>query len=296
MAGLLTVGAVLAGCSSGGGTSSSGGMAAPAGAKDGIVSAPERSVGSGSPSGGGTGDVGANRTVVHERDLIRTGEITLTSRHLGQARAEVDRLLTAFGGSIDTEQTSHRRDGAIDRSVLVVRVPTYRFKAAMEAFGKVGRVRHADSSTQNVTQDVIDVRERLLTLDASLDRLRAFQKQTTDVTDLIRLEQEITARESERQSLQAQQDYLANQTSMSTITLTMTRPEPAPPGPLDHAGFLAGLRAGWHALTDTVVVALTAVGAALPFAGVLALLGAPALLLLRRVLRSRRTAPAEPVA
>ncbi len=63
-----------------------------------------------------------------------------------------------------------------------------------------------------------------------------------------------------------------------------------PPGALDDAGFLAGLKSGWNALQDTVVVVLTVVGAVLPFALALALVGVPLVLLVRRTLRARPAA------
>jgi hypothetical protein len=135
------------------------------------------------------------------------------------------------------------------------------------------------------------VTERVQTLRNSLDRLQRFQRAARDAGDLVRLEQQITTRQSELQSLVAQQSYLADQTSMSTITVVLSRPEVtvAPPGALDDAGFAAGLAGGWQALGDVLVVVLTALGAALPFLLAGALLGLPAVLLVR-VLRRRRAA------
>jgi len=281
----------LAACSGGGG----GGSSADTGfatsdsgsAAGGAAKAPEAPEALGAPSGA------VNRTVVETRARIRTGELVLTSRHLDHARAEVDRLVAAFGGTIDNEQTTHRSNGSIERSTLVVRVPAPRFDAAMTALGRLGTKVTDHTSSEDVTQQVIDVRERLQTLQNSLDRLQKFQRQAADVADLLRFEQEITQREAEIQSLTAQRDYLADQTTLSTITLTLERPAAAPPGALDDAGFLAGLRAGWDSLVATVVVMLTVTGAVLPFGGVLLLLGVPAWLLLRRSFARRRTAEAD---
>ena len=127
----------------------------------------------------------------------------------------------------------------------------------------------------------------------SLDRLQSYQAQAKDVEDLLRYEQQITQREAELQSLEAQQSYLADQTSMSTIHVTMTTPRDivGPPDSLDDAGFLAGLRSGWNALRGAAIVLLTVVGAALPFAGVAALVGLPVWLLVRRVVRHRADTP-----
>jgi hypothetical protein len=243
--------------------------------------------GSGPPSADG-----ANRTVVTVRSVIRTGEIAVTNDDLDAAREELDDVLLALDGIIDSESTQHDRKGRIERSTLVVRVPVDRFKAAMTALQGLGTAEHSDSSAKDVTTEVIDVEERVETLENSLDRLQRFQRSAAGIDDLIRYEQQITEREAELQSLKSQQAYLADQTSMSTITLYLSVPDKfvPPPGALDDAGFLAGLKSGWNALQDTVVVVLTVVGAVLPFALTLALVGVPLVLLVRRTLRARPAA------
>jgi hypothetical protein len=240
-----------------------------------------------------------NRTVVQVRSVIKTGEIALTAKDLDGVRARIDGLLVSVGGIIDSERSTHTRAGDLKRSTLVLRVPVDKFDTAMDGLARFGKVRHSDTASKDVTTQVIDVDERVQTLRNSLDRLQAYQRDAKDIDDLIRFEQQITQRESELQSLKAQQDYLADQTSMSTISVYLSTPKAfvEPPGALDDAGFLAGLKSGWNALTSAVVVALTVVGAVLPFAVVLLLVGVPVWLLVRRTVRSRaaaRPAPAGP--
>ncbi|QNN52440.1 DUF4349 domain-containing protein [Nocardioides mesophilus] len=234
----------------------------------------------------------ANRTVVKVKAVIKTGEVAVTDPDLDRARRELDDLLVSLGGTVDSEQTEHDRDGDITNAQVVVRVPVQRFDAAMRAIEGLGKTQHSDTSGKDVTTEVIDVEERVQTLENSLDRLQSYQRRAKDVDELLRFERDITARQSELQSLQAQQAYLADQTSMSTISVYLSTPEKyvAPPGALDDAGFLAGLEGGWNALVDTVVVALTVVGAVLPFGVVLLVVGLPAWLLVRRLRQRRREA------
>ena len=240
----------------------------------------------------------ANRTVVRTRSVIRTGEVTLTSKHLDQVRDDVEALLVAIGGTVGSEQVSNDGSGRIERSTLVLRVPVDKFTVAKKALMRMGKLEGSDESAKDVTTEVIDVGERVETLQNSLDKLQRYQRNADDVTDLLDFEEKITVRQSELQSLQAQQSYLADQTSMSTITLHMSTPEKyvAPPDALRDAGFLSGLKAGWHALGDVAVVAVTVVGALLPFLVAGLLVGVPTWLGLRALLRRRqasRPAPAE---
>ena len=240
------------------------------------------------------GAPGVNRTVISVRSVIKTGEIALVDDDLDATRAEISGLLVSVGGIIDSESSAHDKDGDLKRTTLVLRVPVDKFETAMTSLADLAKVQHFDTASKDVTTQVIDVDERVQTLQNSLDRLQAYQRDARDIDDLIRYEQQITQREAELQSLKSQQSYLADQTSMSTITVYLSTPKAyvEPPSALDDAGFMAGLKSGWDALVSTVVVALTVVGAVLPFAGVALLVGIPVWLLVRRTLRARTPAPA----
>lgn len=241
---------------------------------------------------------GVTSTVFEVRSVIRTGEVVLTSPDLDEARAEVDAVLAGLDGVVENESTAHDDEGGIRRSTLVLRVPVTRFAEAMTALEGIGKTQSSTTRSDDVTTEVIDVDERVETLENSLDRLQSYQAEAKNIEDLLRYEQQITQREAELQSLKAQQSYLADQTSMSTITLTMSTPREivGPPDALDEAGFLAGLRSGWNALQGAVIVLLTVVGAVLPFAAVLVLVGVPVWLLVRRTLRQRGATPPAPPA
>lgn len=288
----IVLAVLLVGCGGGGGTASSDSAgAASKVARDGMEVS-SRTGGRQAFDGPNNGASGANRPAVQTRAVIKTGEIAVVSDDLDRVHGEVERLVDGLDGYVASEDTTNDRDGSITDSVLKVRMPVASFAGAVEAVSAMGKVKYASSGEKDVTTKVIDVGSRVQTTEKSLRRLRAFLARSTDVGELVRLENEITSRESELESLKAQQDYLSNQTSMATLTVYLSTPEEyvAPPGALEDAGFVAGLRGGWNALVDTVVVALTAIGAFLPFGLALTLIGIPVLWLVRRL---RRT-PAEP--
>jgi hypothetical protein len=232
---------------------------------------------------------------VQQQAVIRTGDISLRTPDPQQARDRVDLLLIRLHGSVDDERSVYDKSGRIRDSHLVLRVPVDSFGTAMSDLEQLGTVVHSSSTGQDVTTEVIDVQQRLRTLRISLHDLNAFQRKAATIDQLLRFENAITQRRGQYQSLKAQHDHLVNQTSMSTIDLELAVP-PAHAAPAEHhrAGFVTGLRHGWTALTGTAQVALTAVGAVLPFAVVLALVGLPLWWLTRRGSRNRPpTTPAD---
>ena len=233
----------------------------------------------------------ANRPVVQTRAVIRKGEIWLVAKEMNRARGEIDDLLAAHGGYLSSEDTENDRAGRPERSTLVMRVPEPAFATVMAELAEIGRAEHAERSSDDVTTQVIDVDARVATQEASLARLQRFLRAATTVEDMIRLESEIATRQASLESLKAQQKYLSDQTSMSTITVRLRTPAaPPPPRAEDETGFLAGLEDGWNALKTVLVGAATVTGALLPFVIALALLGVPTWLLLRTATRRRKQA------
>jgi hypothetical protein len=94
--------------------------------------------------------------------------------------------------------------------------------------------------------------------------------------------------------MKAQQTYLRDQTSLSTITVRLRTPDAPPVAPADDAGFLTGLANGWAALRTVLVGLATVTGAMLPFVLAIGVLAVPALLLVRTARRRRQTATPPP--
>jgi hypothetical protein len=164
--------------------------------------------------------------------------------------------------------------------------------AMLDRLGRLGREQSRSSSTQDVTQDVADVDARVASIQASIARVRAILSRAERIGDVVSVEGELSRRTTELESLQARQRALAGQVNYATITLQLTADRAAAPAPPpDRAGFVGGLRDGWHAFAATLGWVLTALGAVLPFL-LLAVPVVVALLLRRRRLTAAPSAPA----
>jgi hypothetical protein len=125
----------------------------------------------------------------------------------------------------------------------------------------------------------------------SIRQIEALLGRAGELRDVIAIESELARRQAELDSLKSQQAWLADQTSLSTITVHLSR-EGAPPAQDDDRGFLVGLEDGWDAMKGATALLLTVVGAVLPFAVLLALLGVPLWLVVRRRLGAVRVSAA----
>jgi hypothetical protein len=217
---------------------------------------------------------------VAQRAVIATGSLRLTSQKLDDARQDAISLVTGFGGHVADEQSRSDSHGRLDRVDLTLRVPAASFGKALDQLGRLGTVRHRQQSVEDVTTQVIDTEARVKAQAASVASIERLLARATTIAEIMAVERQLSSRQAELDSLEQQQKWLGDQTSLSTVQLTLTRPEKD--AGAEASGFLGGLEDGWHALGESTVAVGTAVGAVLPFAVVLAVIGLPVWMLVRR--------------
>ncbi|HJQ44193.1 MAG TPA: DUF4349 domain-containing protein [Jatrophihabitantaceae bacterium] len=183
-----------------------------------------------------------------------------------------DAIAEQAGGDVDGDD---RTSGRHATASLVLRVPPAALQATLHKLSKLGRELGRQLSTTDVTQQVADVHARLVSANAALDRLRALYKNAHKVSDLIAIENELSARESDRESMLARQRALTHQTEKATINLTLVTAsnhavvhKPAK----KRGGFLGGLQRGWDGFVAAAIWVASALGTLLPFVALVALL------------------------
>jgi hypothetical protein len=117
-----------------------------------------------------------------------------------------------------------------------------------------------------VTQEVANVSSLVTSEQAAITALDGLLQRAASVSDLLQVQQQISADESTLNSLLAQQRALNDETSYATVSMTLVPPPHMPPHKKSAGhSFLTGLRSGWRALRHATGVVATALGAALPF-------------------------------
>lgn len=296
----ITMTAALAACSSASDSASDGGadmsdeMAASATelaeSEPGGATRGDAATGGDTTGSDTTSTVADLRTPPSERAVISTGTVSLRSKDVAEARREVQRVVDAQGGDITDENTETDDEGATSYSRLVVRVPSAKFNAAMVALEEAAEFRSSNRGAKDVTTEVIDTDVRVRAQESSLKRVELLLSRAQSLKDIIWIESQLTSRQAELDSMKSQQAWLRDQTSFSTITVDITAiTEKDKVEEEKETGFLAGLDGGMKAMGASLSAIATVVGALIPFAVLLLVLGLPVWLLVRR---RRTTQPA----
>ena len=291
VAGALLVGA-LAGCSSSG-NSSSGGAASQVGAAQGggsSVSGDQKAPPA--PGASSPGSEAVTQVVAAERKITRTASLSIQVKDVARAANAVRAVADGVDGFVLNEQLG--KDGGPQPltggtpsqtfngfGTITLSVPADRLDTTTDQLARVGTVLSRSTTSQDVTDQYVDTASRVKTMQASLDRVRALLAQATNIGQVVSLESELSRREADLESLQAQLAALKGSVDRSTVTVSLSTPAVVAAA-VDDTGFLAGLRQGWHAFQTSVTAVLTVVGALLPFAALVGLVGWPLWRWLRR--------------
>ena len=100
----------------------------------------------------------------------------------------------------------------------------------------------------------------------SVDNVREFMERTENLDELVRLEAELTRRQTDLEQLEAQQRNFADRVALSTVTIEVI-PTAAVPAPVvaEDDGIGDAFRSGWAAFTTLLFGLGYVLAATLPF-------------------------------
>lgn len=207
-----------------------------------------------------------------ERSVVTTGWLQLTVDDPVGTAADASALVERAGGRVDHRSETPGTETQPARASLVLRIPVDELDNTVAALRELGRVDQVSLDASDVTVERQDLEARIEALTASVGRLQQLLASAATTAELIEIESELTTRQAELDGLTAQRELLVDQIDYATVSLELVTEGVAPSaGPGD---FWSGLAVGWDSLVAFTGAALVALGVALPWLGVLVVVGA----------------------
>lgn len=222
--------------------------------------------------------------------LVRRADVALVVTDVQATTAQVRALASKAGGAVISEDFTKGSSAEANMTgTITIEVPAESLDTALSDLEGLGEVTWRSTSAQDVKGQYVDLEARIASLQTSVERMRALMAQATNVADIIAIEAELSRRQADLDSLQAQFSALKGEVAMSPISIRLATDRSALG--VDGGGFVGGLKAGWSALIASVNALLVLAGALVPFVVVLGVIAAPLVWWLRRRRASR---PAKP--
>ena len=187
------------------------------------------------PAEGARGETGSldegavAQPLPEESMIIYTGDISIVVADTEAAATDIEALATGMGGRVVSSSFYQSGQGALAGSITI-RVPVERFDEAMNRIQEMAvEVRRADRSSEDVTEEYVDLQARLENLEATADRVRSFLDQAGTVEEALAVNQELSRLEEEIEAYKGRIQFLENRADFSTITVNLTPDELAQP-------------------------------------------------------------------
>ncbi len=159
------------------------------------------------------------------RDIIFTANITTAVTDVIGAGEEATRIIQGLGGIVFGQHTTANPNPS---TVLTFKVFPKDFQTALDRLGSIGELRDQTVSADDVTERVVDIRSRIATAEASVQRLRGFLENATDTQTIADLEGQLLERETALETLRGQLRTIEDQVALATIVLNIVQANARP--------------------------------------------------------------------
>jgi len=167
--------------------------------------------------------------IVTERKLIRNADIVLESDNPAESLRKVTQIAEGNGGFVvSSESKQGNAEGQLKPETTVtvtIKVPAAQFDAVVNQIRGAGsRVSQDKTTTQDVTEEYIDLEARIRAKQALEAQFMEIMKQARTVQDALEVQRQLSDVRAEIERLEGRRRFLENQTSLSTINITMSPP------------------------------------------------------------------------
>jgi hypothetical protein len=183
-------------------------------------------------NGNGVGSIGKLQTNQVESEksqvaaingpmIVRTAELSLTTKEFDHARATVEEILKRHKGYVG-ELNVNTSSGSARSLRGELRLPASQLDAALTDFKALGRVEGELQSGEEVTQKYVDLEARLANSKHTEQRLSdMLLNRTGKLSDVLAVEMQISRVRGEIEQMEAERKQLKNQVDYATLTITV---------------------------------------------------------------------------
>jgi hypothetical protein len=200
--------------------------------------------------------------VAAELKLIKTADLTCEIEDVEKGFEEVYAIAAAEKAIVVETSRSVAEEGYALGSVTM-KVHPSKFDETIKALRHVGRLLSENSTTEDVTEEYVDLQARLENAEAARDRyLEILATRAGAVHDILEVEREIERVTENVERFKGQLRYLDSRVGLSTITIHLEEPHAAVP-----TGYSFGktIKTAFRGAVSVCIFLLAAVIILLPF-------------------------------
>ncbi|WP_157334339.1 DUF4349 domain-containing protein [Paenibacillus lutrae] len=156
------------------------------------------------------------------RKLIYKANLTMEVKNYAQAQTELRNLVAASGAYLleFTENTSSSEIGGN----FTIKVASGEFNSLLDAMEKMNPAKQRNVTSQDVTEEYVDLAARLKAKEVVETRLLSFMEKATKTDELLAFSTELGKVQEEIERIKGRMRFLDQNVELSTIELRMYQP------------------------------------------------------------------------
>lgn len=166
----------------------------------------------------GLSSLGALPAVSQERMIVRNGEMSLVVVDVLKSRDEIASLTSRLDGYVVSSSISGIEQEL--RGNIAIRVPDSKFEQAMSELRKMAvRVTSERTSSQDVTEEYVDLESRLKNAQATESQYLVLLDRANTVEEILKVQESLSRVRQEIEQLKGRMQYLERTSSTSLISV-----------------------------------------------------------------------------
>ncbi|HPQ79648.1 MAG TPA: DUF4349 domain-containing protein [Candidatus Dojkabacteria bacterium] len=158
----------------------------------------------------------------NEKNIIRRGQVGFSAEDIDKTKDEVQTVIDKYNAEISN--SSDQGTGKSREVSIVIKVEEESFDEMLKDLEGVKAEKIFSSvSSEDVTEQVMDLEARLHTYQNTEKQLLEIQKQATNVKDTMEVYKELNEIRYKIEATESQLKYYANQTNYSTIVVSISQ-------------------------------------------------------------------------
>jgi len=153
--------------------------------------------------------------------ILYTGDVAMT--------VDADAKASTMDSIVDVAETFGGHLAGRAQDTVKVKIPSDRFREAVQKIGKLGDVTSENVNADDVTAEYHDLEVRIENLKATRKRLEEFLAKAGTINDMLTVERELERVAKEMDTIVGRLRFLREHTAFSVLTVRVTARPKAPP-------------------------------------------------------------------
>jgi len=198
-------------------------------------------------------------------------------------------LAARYGGYlVSSDAYASGEEDSMKSGTVAVRVPSGSFAKALDDATKIGTLKKHQLSTDDVTEEYVDLEARIKNAEANVSSLLALLEKAETVDEILYVRSVLTSAQGELESLKGRMRFLEENTSYSTISMSIYEVGAETLEDEEDWGFIAALKGGLRNLVKAFNAIIRGLGILIPILIVLAIIAYIIYAIVRAIVRRNR--------